>query len=237
MNKQLTILSTYAQDKLVNNKDVIRTQLGGPALYLKNVFDTEGISFDAPEFPEMEVEILIKPDGEYGKVTNEVKPQASQFNLMTTPYLVISSILDEFDLSNIDSYKGKVFLDAQGYVRDGQNFGGKKMWVPSTNIAESIFCLKGTEEELMYLPTEFVESQKQKILIETRGAMGCRLFVFGKEYELLPKQVIQTQNTIGAGDTFFAYFIANSIKGIEPADSAFQAMASTSNFLHHTQSF
>lgn len=238
MKKQLTILSTYAQDTLINERGLTtQTQLGGPALYLQKVFSDEGISFDAPKFLDMDVQILIKPAGEYGKVVNQPKPQYVRFDAVTTPYLVVSSILNEFELANLGTYDGKVFFDVQGYVRDGKNFGGKQLWRPSIDFTKPIFCLKGTQEELSYIPTEIIQAQKQKILIETRGAKGCKLFAFGQEYQLLPTKVITTKNTIGAGDTFFAYFIANFIKGIEPVDCAIQAMESTSSFLHHSQSF
>ena len=122
-------------------------------------------------------------------------------------------------------------MDIQGYVRDGSDFGKKKYWNPPEEVVNSIFCLKGTSEELLYIPSSFLESQKQKILIETKGQLGCEIFIRGKHRAIHPSRIVDTNDTIGAGDTFFAYFISEYIRKQNVQMSAVYATEETRKFL------
>jgi len=123
-NPKITILSTFAKDRLIDEMgNLIREQNGGPALYLRQALKNEKIPFSLKTGPKMEVEILITRNGEFGKVPRKLKSQKIQFYRIKTPFLLISSVLDEFDLANLFTFKGKVFLDIQGYVRNGKDFG------------------------------------------------------------------------------------------------------------------
>lgn len=241
--KQITILSTFAKDKLIDEiGGLIREQKGGPAFYLLKALRDRNIDFELVTAPLVEVEILMKKDGEYGRIKQKSKSQKINFSLIKTPLLLISTILDEFNLSGINSFKGKVFLDIQGYVRDGEEFGRKKYWKMSQEITSSIFCLKGTEEEITCLPSSFVEVQKQKILLVTKGRLGCKIYAFGKETVIKPNVVVKTTETIGAGDYFFSSFLIQFMKTKNPLISAKYAIENTSQFLlsknnHHNLSF
>ncbi|OGL88966.1 hypothetical protein A3H75_02900 [Candidatus Uhrbacteria bacterium RIFCSPLOWO2_02_FULL_51_9] len=179
----------------------------------------------------MEVKILITKNGEFGKIPKKLKPKKVRFSRVRTPFLLISSVLDEFDLTNLSEFNGKVFFDVQGYVRDGNDFGKKKSWKPNKIVFKNIFCLKGTAEELQNISKPRVEAQKQKILLITKGKLGCEIFAFGKQYIVKPTKVIISKNTIGAGDTFFAYFVSRFVKTTKVFDSAKYAVKRTSAFL------
>lgn len=235
MNK-ITILSTFAKDKLIRSDGTpIRENLGGPAFFIENVFRKEKTTFIIEEAPEMEVEILVTDKGEFGKAKKQKEPQSIEFSRIKTPDLMISTILDDFDLKGIQKYEGRAFLDIQGYVRDGEDFGKKKNWNPGEKISNSIFCAKGTKEEASYLSAEFVSSQKEKLLIITDGERGCDVFAFGGKYKIKPAKIIKSENTIGAGDTFFAYFISRFIESSDPLESAQYAAQKTSEFLSESQ--
>ena len=145
--------------------------------------------------------------------------------------MLISSVLDEFNLDNLQNYQGKVFLDIQGYGRDRNDFGQKKLWEPNDNIFANIFCLKGTKEELKNIPSKYIQKQKKKILIITNGEYGSEIFSFGKHYLIKPLSIIVCKNTIGAGDTFMANFVIRFLRTTNVLDSAKYATSKTSIFL------
>lgn len=229
---KITIFSTFANDQLVSeNGSVIGKQNGGPAFYLNRALKSEGAFFVMKTGPKMKVQILITRKGEFGRVSKRPAQKEIQFSQIKTPILLISSVLDEFDLINLSTFKGRIFLDVQGYVRDGNDFGKKKFWKPSGEAFANIFCLKGTEEELQNMPKPYIEAQKQKILLITKGKLGCEVFAFGKRYRIKPSKVVANKNTIGAGDTFFAYFVSRFTKTAKVIDSVKYAMIKTVAFL------
>ena len=241
---KITILSTFANDQLVSeNGSIIRKQNGGPAFYLNRTLKNERAFFAMKTGPKMEVQILMTKNGEFGKVTKIPKQKVIRFSQIKTSFLLISSVLNEFDLAELPNYRGKVFFDIQGYVRNGNDFGKKKLWKPNENIFANIFCLKGTKEELQNIPKQYLETQKQKVLLITKGKLGCEIFAFGKRYNIKPSKVVASKNTIGAGDTFFAYFVSRFAKTAKVLDSAKYAIKKTSLFLsaqnnhHHNQLF
>ncbi len=175
---------------------------------------------------------MVEKNGEFGRV--KIKPETKHvdFSKIKSDYLIISTILEEFNLNGIAKFHGQVFLDIQGYIRDGNNLGGKKMFCCNKEISSSIFCLKGTEEEINYLGKDFIKiKKKKKILIITKGNKGCEAFIFGKRYIVKPKKILNTINTIGAGDTFFAYFMSHLYKNNDPVKSLNYATEKTSKFL------
>jgi len=233
VEKKITIISTFAKDKIIDEATgVIKQQEGGPAFYLKKVFEKEKIPFDLKIFPKiMEVEILATHDEEFGRIPNSPIPLNIAYSSIQTPFLLISTVLVEFSLEGIAQFNGKVFLDIQGYVRDERIFGKKKQWTPNNEIMDSIFCLKGTKNELRNISQDFLEVQKNKVLIITKGDLGCEIFASGDHYSFRPKKIIKKGHTIGAGDTFFAYLISQFILGNNVLCSAEYAMDQTINFL------
>ena len=125
--KSINILSTYSTDTLLDESlRVIRTQQGGPALFLNNTFRSEGITAILESPRTIAVEIMLKQGREYGRIPKSLDQQIVNFSEITAPILVVSTVLDEIDLTNIAGFRGTIFLDIQGYVRDGNNFGQKK---------------------------------------------------------------------------------------------------------------
>jgi putative hydrolase of the HAD superfamily len=212
LNGKITILSTFAKDKLFFKKECLyKEQDGGPAFYISRVFEDEKIPFDLKSVPKIEVDILINKRGEFGKILSKPEAMKIDYSKIESPYLFISTILDEVDLSGINNFKGKVFIDIQGYVRNGNDFGRKKFWNPKGEIADSFFCVKGTKEEIEYIPIDFRNRQKKKMLVITDGSNGSVVYCKGIKYKIKPKEKIKVADTIGAGDTYLAYFICKFI--------------------------
>lgn len=232
LENKITIFSTFANDKLISESGaLISEQKGGPAFYLKQALENERALFVLKTGAKMEVQILMTRKGEFGKVCEKLAPKLIHFSRIKTPFLLISSVLNEFDLTNLSTFKGKVFLDIQGYVRNGDDFGKKKPWNPSKEIMSNIFCLKGTKEELQNIPTRYIKEQKQKLLLITNGKHASEVFAFGKRYIVRPWKVVISKNTIGAGDTFFACFVSRFAKTAKALDSVRYATKRTSAFL------
>lgn len=229
---EITILSTFAKDTLIDEmKGFICEREGGPAFYLTKTFTLEGVPFDLLSTSIGEVEILTKQDGELGKIIRRPDLLTIGFRDVVSPSLVISTLLDEIKLDGLSDFKGNVFLDIQGYVRDGSDFGKKRDWNPSQDIADSIFCLKGTSEELQYIADSFLAKQKNKILVETRGESGCKIFMKGVSTTIRPSRVVNNLDTVGAGDTFFAYFISQYMRNEDMQMSGKYAVEKTTEFL------
>ncbi len=234
-NPDITLLATYSTDRLINKDGgLINEQAGGPALFISSVLKNEDVEFDSISPEPVIVEILTTENRELGRIPNPPKLLQVNFPGIKSPAIIISTLLNEIDLENISSFQGQVFLDIQGYVRDGRDFGKKKYWRPTEEIIDTVSCLKATTEETKYIDPKFLEELKNKMLLVTHGSNGSTLYCQGKKYIARPKKVISTDNTIGAGDTLFAYFVSQLIQGKSPFDSLECATTKTSEFLKHS---
>jgi hypothetical protein len=231
-NKEITIFSALAKDRLYYEKeDLIKEQEGGPAYYIMNVFKNKNIRFGLRLKRKIIVDILVNNKGEFGKIINKPKILKVDYSMIKSPYIFISTILNEINLEGMEKFRGKIFLDIQGYVRDGNDFGKKKKWQPPKKTCNAIFCLKATKQEMKFVPKEFIDRQKKKLLIITKGSQGSDLFVSGKKYTFVPSKIVNTINTIGSGDTFFSYFICEYIRSKDAARCLIYATNQTSKFL------
>lgn len=174
---------------------------------------------------------MITPRGAQGKMTRIPRPVQTPFGCIKTPFIMISTLIGEFDLRGLSRFQGKAFLDVQGYVNDPVGFGKKRRWEPDQEVMDSIFCLKGTEAEIMCLPEKWKKDQQKKVLLITKGERGCEAFIAGEQYPVVPLSVVETNNTVGAGDTFFAHCISAFIRCGDMRGSMAWAVEQTAAFL------
>lgn len=235
MNKErapLSVVSTYALDRLIQEStmEVIKEQKGGPILYILGALHSLGIDTVVFSGEEMLVEILVRDDDEFGRIPPP--PEKKPLPEIKTPNAIVSTLLDEWDLSQASDYHGKLFVDIQGYVRDGSAFGRKKSWDGIETIAPFIFCLKGNDVEIGMLPSNVVEDQmKNRMIITTKDSKGVDIIYKGEKFSFTPTEELHPPHTIGAGDTWFANFVAKFIETSDVSISAEFAMAQTSAFL------
>jgi ribokinase len=233
MPKQaISVLATYTDDILVDvDGRTIATQPGGPALFLKQALENDGVSFKDFEKEKLRVKILLDDRGEFGKVST--KPKISKVNHKNlSDWVIISTVLNEWDISCMSKSSKKLFVDLQGYVRNGNDYGQKKSWEGIDQIYKNIFCIAGTEEEVACLPEEVIEDQKSKrTLVITRGSRGTEIFSKGKRYYIPTEEVINLRDTIGAGDTFFGYFVSSLYQGADVGAAGIYASKKTRLFL------
>lgn len=232
MSKEnIAIVSTYATDRTIYEKSgKIEETPGGPILFIKVALEKLGLKPEVFSGERMLVEILVKENDEFGKI-NEAKHK-SFLPKISSEIAIVSTLLDEWNLANAGNYEGKLFVDIQGYVRDGSAFGKKKAWNEARSIAPYIFCLKGNDIEIAMLPTEVVEDQKKnRMLIITKDKKGVEVFYKGNSFTSEPSSIIKPPNTIGAGDTFLANFVYKFMSSEDIEESAKFALDKTSDFL------
>jgi sugar/nucleoside kinase (ribokinase family) len=124
-------------------------------------------------------------------------------------------------------------LDIQGFVRQKKSnkFGAKRFCDEITGIIDKIDILKCNSKEFKFLPEKVIEKAKEKILIETKGAKGVRLWKEGSRLDFKPKKIIKTENAIGAGDTFMAAFVYKLINTKDIEKSILFALDYASSYL------
>ncbi len=225
----LSVVSSFATDTLVNQSGkILNQQAGGPAFFIESALKKAKIPYKLFSGKTIGVEILVTPSGEFGRViTSPV--QKSTDSLKFSDWAIISTVLDEWRLA--EPLPEKLFVDLQGYVRDGKDFGKKKVNETINQLAGSVFCLKGTKEEVGYLSSTAQERQKKQLLVVTDGDKGVEVFNQGTYTKMVPKKVKSLRNTIGAGDTFLAYFVASMYQGNAPETAARYAVDATTDFL------
>jgi hypothetical protein len=226
----ITIYASYAQDTLLREHGGCEVRQGGPAFYISQQLCCARTPFTlfAPEPAEVMIE--MRDGAEVGTVSVPPVPRVIAIRKNENAAVLISSIFNEFVFTG--NYLGtRVYLDVQGFVRAARVFNPAGFWCPSCALSGIPFCVKATSEELRFLPPAFVSVQKDRMLIITKGAEGCDVFVKGKQLSCKPKRRISAPDTLGAGDTFFAAFVASFERTRAVKRSVRYAMRAVEKFL------
>jgi pfkB family carbohydrate kinase len=237
MKKCITIISSSAEDIFIDSeKEIIKKRKGGPAYFIQQALLERGVNFDYIDKWHAKIQLFQtnsgKPNDELfrGRVVGLI-PKFNVPTKLTTEYMLISTIADEWNLDAIKNYRGKVFLDIQGYVRNPKKFSEKIKWPAISSLIDYIYCLKGTREEIKFLPRDIIKVAKRKLLIVTNGPNTVKLFYNNKSFRFSVNMVRNNTDTIGAGDTFFAHFIAGLYTGCGIKKSIKMAINKTRIFL------
>lgn len=226
----ISVISSFTEDILLNHKnELLETHDAGPAFFISNALKDDETPFRLISGNSMTVEILITPEGEFGRIPE--KPDTQPITASLSEWTILSTVLNEWDPQSIRKWPTRLFVDLQGFVRNGNDFGKKQTWKEISSLADNIFCLKGTAEEIKYIPASVLKSQKQRLLLITHGGRGVDVFYKGQHTFVPAKKINGLRNTIGAGDTFLAYFISSMYKGKQPVEAAGYACAKTATFL------
>ncbi len=229
-NKKISVVSSFSDDVIIDENDVlIGVKPGGPALFIKNVLEAEKVKFDMYTGDKIIVEIKVMKGNEFGKL-DTLPATRSVSKLDLEQWTLISTITNEWDISRIKKLD-RLFVDIQGFVREGKSFGKKKKWPEIRQIADKIYGLKGTAEEVACLPADFVKKQKNKLLVITYGSDGAEVYEKGEKYKISAEHIDNLKDTIGAGDTFFTYFVVNLYRGFDSKKAAEDAAEKTTKFL------
>lgn len=225
-----SVVSTFTKDTLVKSNKVIAVRPGGPAYFIKNVLDESGIESELFCGEQLDVEIKLTDNGEYGRIVSNPKKQSTS-ELKLSDWTIISTVLDEWILSD-DNIPPYLFLDLQGYVRSaGKSYGKKHLWEEILQIKKDIYCIKGTNNEIQYLPKDFVDQQKQKMLVITDGSNGSTVYFGGKSQHVNAENLTGLPDTIGAGDTYLTHFAISFMIDRDPLKAAEVATNKTAEYL------
>jgi len=214
------IISSFAEDRLITEKKIIVNQ-GGPAKFITQVYNKFKFPYCLICGDQGSVEIDMRNMVEQGKIISIGQITSQIPN--NTEFVLISTLLDEFNLKASGKFN---CVDIQGYVRDGSNFGKKKMF--DSEELEKFDIIKATKEEIRYIPKQRVE--KLKMILLTDGENGFEVIKCGKK-QIFPIEKVETEDTIGAGDTFFAGFCVEYYKTRDIIKSAEFAKDITKTFL------
>lgn len=233
-NGPISVISSFSDDILLDEAgNYLDVKPGGPALFITRALKDEKIDFNLFSADKLVTEIKVMNDNEFGRLKSlPTSKDAGELSL--DGWAIISTISDEWDISRIQNVD-YLFLDVQGYVREGHSFGKKKIWPQIAELADKIYGLKGTAEEIACLPKSFVEDQKKKLLVVTLGKDGAEIYWQGKKYTVEAEQIEGLTDTIGAGDTFFTYFVLEFYRGTDPRQAAIEASRKTANFLREKE--
>ena len=218
----ITIVSTRVTDVLQDEAGrIIETRPGGPAYYIERVFQKADIPYQLVTGQEMTVKIVSVPGkDQVGKVQDYGLRQ--KIPKVDTPHLLVSTLYEEWDLDPLSGYGGNLFLDVQGFVRNPQvGYGRKKKWAPPFGLVP--LFVKTNFAELAYIPAEFAEDQRRRGLIVTHDRFGSEIYWQGRR-EIIPTgELVETNDTLGAGDTYFARFTIEFLNTGDPIRAARQA--------------
>lgn len=227
--KPIIIFSTRATDRLFNEcGSLLSVRSGGPARFIEDAFRTLDVPYILREAPAMRVEIAINNGAEVGKVLGNLQPTLIEVE-DRVPAILVSTLLNEWELAAV---KAPLCVDLQGYLRNNRQLKRKSKLAFPPEVEKSLLAVKGTEEEIAQLDQSLVEKLKRKQLIITKGKGGAVLYVAGKEWKIPVRPIRGLEDTVGAGDTWFAAYVAYQFgMGLSPLLAAKRASVFTSNFL------
>ncbi len=196
------VAGCFTDDIVVDrDRNSIEKKAGGPAHYVKRVFDMVGEDYEIAEGKKGIVEIHFEKGQELGRVPAACRLASAP---ITSSIVLVSSIANEI---NIDKLKGsfkELYVDARGFVRDPEHFGGKRKW--ELKNVDKITVLKTSQLDMHYLPENLLAHlRKNGVIIVGKSGGRYTLIDHGveTEYELGDVNVPQK---IGAGTTMLAAF-------------------------------
>jgi hypothetical protein len=227
----ISVFSTYSLDT-ITDKDgrVLKVQPGGPLLFLEKALTLVGADYNVFHGNTVNIAIRLNDQGETGKITK--LPKTTPIHPISSDSIIISTVFKEWGLNNIKRMtSNKFFIDIQGYIRDEKVVGKKNFFNEIKGLSKNIYCLKGTREEISYLPKSVFDDQKKRLLIITDGENGIEYYSQGKKHLESVDEMIRSSDTIGAGDSFFGYFVGLMSQGIFLEKAIKIAMQKTAIFL------
>lgn len=198
---------------------------GGPGLWIEAELQRLGAQVTAvrPEKPAA-VDIDVDDTGEHGR--NVAYEPIILSSRVQVDAAIVSTVADEFDLVQLNLLPSVVALDVQGYVRAARMVG-EPVVIPDT---PQLAIVKATVEELAYLDSAWVEQQKSRILLVTRGSDGCDVYDGGACFHQ-PAIKVDVSSTVGAGDVFLASFLVEWLGSSSAVSAAAFAARRASEFL------
>lgn len=224
---KIALVASYTKDTITYSDGSTEDKTGGPAFYIGNILQLLNIPYLMIEGPVVHVALRVKENEESVKI-NFPKKINSIPCALTQKYVIVSPVAHEWPAVS-NCYRGKVCIDIQGLVRDERSVGAKKFFSPPNSFKP--FLMKAAAVEVKYLPEKLIQKQKERCLLITKGKYGVEAWIVGKKHIIVPSNIAYVKDTIGAGDTFLAYYVAALVKDETLLDAAYYASDMTAEWL------
>lgn len=221
----ITLISSFSRDKIVKD-DAVSYCLGWPAYFIEKAFKKEDIRIEnISKANFFEIEIHTWSDWETGKViskrSNRLQHQIDCENI------IISTIMDEFKLSDVRHVKAKrLFIDLQWFcriyktIRDTRYFDQKELFVHAT------------KKEYSNISKSFLEKLKRHhTLLVTDSRNDAFIYHKWQKKREKVEAINSLKDTVWAWDTFFANFICQYLQTWDVFLSTKRAIQQTHIFL------
>lgn len=224
----IILISTRTVDR-VSTPDGIVEAAGGPPRFVVPALAHLGWDCQVITGAVATVEVVARDGGE-----EYVVPSLPAIRLpgrVRADAIILSPIMREIDIYRLPDLEGMVVADLQGFVRHpGVRSGNPDRNVDLTPLLRHVDVVKATAGELDALSRPSRAMLSDKMLVMTCGQQGA-LVIQGGTSATIPGRPVNGVPTIGAGDTFLAYFTARVLEGAAADEAARVAARLTEAFL------
>jgi hypothetical protein len=208
--KSVTLIASRTIDHINDlDKSATFTRPGGPALYSKGAIEALGYRVHlVTSARPAAVRVTIKNRCE--KIRVDRIGKISIPKRLPTQNVVLSPILDEIDLRQLNERDCRIFLDAQGYFRT-KGSDRLRRWICSPRLVRNVLVLKVNQPESSHVSEEILALFRSRVLLITRGREGVEIWDHGRR-RVVRGHPVKSSNTLGAGDVFFGSFVATYMR-------------------------
>lgn len=222
------IISNYANDIIeYKNNCIIKWW---PALYIEKYFKYNNLKYKILTWwVDWKVLILKKNWVDVGiiKSAPEIKIKTD----IKSEYFIISTLLNEFNLININKLKWLVFCDIQWYIRELNSID--RVLIDQLPWLNNINFLKVADYEFQYLTSNLVNKfiENWWVIIITTWSKWIIRIINNKWETNINISIWDFDDTIWAWDTFLASFADNYFKSNNLEESLIKSSSYVYQFL------
>jgi hypothetical protein len=226
--RSIILISTNTIDRIPTPNGILEVA-GGPPRFIVPALEISGWDCRVVTGALATVNVVVGGGGEEYVVPPLPRIRLPAF--LQASAIIFSPIMREIDIHHLPDLDGMVVADLQGFVRHpGVPSGKPDHNVDLAPLLQHVDVIKATARELEALSTASRTMLRDKVLLLTQGREGA-LVIQGDRVARVASQPVHGVATIGAGDTFLAYFTAGLLDGTTPQESALRAARFTEAFL------
>jgi pfkB family carbohydrate kinase len=225
----IVIVSTATRDWLPDGEKGRSCIPGGPAHYIPLALERLHAPYRLVTYQTVDVDVVHTAAGE-AYVIPAIEPIPLPERL-SGPAVILSPIIREIDPLLVPPVDGLLLIDVQGFVREPgvrtDRVTGPYHLAPLILRADVV---KAAEAELALLDDASKVALAGTTALVTGGEQGARLDTPEGTFRI-PVNRIDTEHTIGAGDTFLAAMAWALVQGCSLEESALDAARFTEEIL------
>jgi sugar/nucleoside kinase (ribokinase family) len=225
----IVIVSTSTRDWLPDGEKRASCIPGGPAHYIALALDRLHAPYRLVTHQSVDVDVVHTRAGE-AYVIPAIEPIPLPERLHGSA-VILSPIIREIDPFHVPPVDGLLIVDVQGFVREpgvrSDRVSGPYHLAPLLLRADVV---KAAEAELALLDDASKVALAGTTALITGGEHGARLDMPEGTFPI-PVNRIDTEHTIGAGDTFLAAMTWALVRGCSLEESALDAARFTEEVL------